>query len=117
MLCFSPADENGDTECYNPLDFVAIAPHQRDIDINSIAAALLPTPKGDAYWISGARAVCRCDLLGIGEPDVTRTKITGLSSMVSKVATSRFVNGSRKWPIPSFAPSGSVPSPTRRARC
>ncbi|MQW01949.1 TraM recognition domain-containing protein [Sinorhizobium medicae] len=57
MLRFSPADENGDTECYNPLDFVAIDPDQRDIDINSIAAALLPTPKGDAYWISDARAL------------------------------------------------------------
>ncbi|WLS01303.1 type IV secretory system conjugative DNA transfer family protein [Shinella sumterensis] len=57
VLRFSPADENGDTECYNPLDFVAIDPDQRDIDINSIAMALLPTPKGDAYWISDARAL------------------------------------------------------------
>lgn len=57
VLRFSPAHENGDTECYNPLDFVAIDPDQRDIDINSIATALLPTPKGDAYWISDARAL------------------------------------------------------------
>lgn len=57
VLRFSPADENGDTECYNPLDFVAIDPDQRDIDINSIATALLPTPKGDGYWISDARAL------------------------------------------------------------
>lgn len=57
VLRFSPADENGDTECYNPLDFVAIDPDQRDIDINSIATALLPTPKTDAYWISDARAL------------------------------------------------------------
>ncbi len=57
VLRFSPADENGNTECYNPLDFVAIDPDQRDIDINSIATALLPTPKGDAYWISDARAL------------------------------------------------------------
>jgi len=57
VLRFSPADENGDTECYNPLDFVAIDPDQRDIDINSIATALLPTPKGDVYWISDARAL------------------------------------------------------------
>ncbi len=57
VLRFSPADENGDTECYNPLDFVSIDPDQRDIDINSIATALLPTPKGDAYWISDARAL------------------------------------------------------------
>ncbi|MCA1371041.1 type IV secretory system conjugative DNA transfer family protein [Bradyrhizobium sp. BRP14] len=57
VLRFSPADETGDTECYNPLDFVAIDPDQRDIDINSIATALLPTPKGDAYWISDARAM------------------------------------------------------------
>ena len=57
VLRFSPADENGDTECYNPLDFVAIDPDQRDIDINSIATALLPMPKGDAYWISDARAL------------------------------------------------------------
>ena len=42
-LRFSTADENGDTECYNPLDFVAIDPDQRYIDINSIATALLPT--------------------------------------------------------------------------
>lgn len=57
VLRFSPADEEGDTECYNPLDFVAVDPDQRDIDINSIATALLPTPKGDAYWISDARAL------------------------------------------------------------
>ncbi len=57
VLRFSPADENGDTECYNPLDFVALDPDQRDIDINSIAMALLPTPKGDAYWISDGRAL------------------------------------------------------------
>ncbi len=57
VLRFSPADENGETECYNPLDFVAVDPDQRDIDINSIATALLPTPKGDAYWISDARAL------------------------------------------------------------
>jgi len=57
VLRFSPADEGGDTECYNPLDFVAIDPDQRDIDINSIATALLPTPKGDSYWISDARAL------------------------------------------------------------
>nr|MDX8331887.1 type IV secretory system conjugative DNA transfer family protein [Agrobacterium rosae] len=57
ILRFSPADESGDTECYNPLDFVAIDPDQRDIDINSIATALLPTPKGDSYWISDARAL------------------------------------------------------------
>jgi type IV secretion system protein VirD4 len=57
VLRFSPADENGYTECYNPLDFVAIDPDQRDIDINSIATALLPTPKGDAYWISDARSL------------------------------------------------------------
>lgn len=57
VLRFSPADENGDTECYNPLDFVALDPDQRDIDINSIAAALLPTPRGDAYWVADARAL------------------------------------------------------------
>lgn len=57
VLRFSPADENDDTECYNPLDFVAIDPDQRDIDITSIATALLPTPKGDPYWISDARAL------------------------------------------------------------
>ncbi len=57
VLRFSPADENGATECYNPLDFVAIDPDQRDIDINAIAAALLPTPKVDTYWIFDARAL------------------------------------------------------------
>ncbi|WP_160011083.1 type IV secretory system conjugative DNA transfer family protein [Rhizobium sp. 18055] len=57
VLRFSPADEAGDTECYNPLDFVAIDADQRDIDINSIATALLPTPKGDSYWIADARAL------------------------------------------------------------
>jgi type IV secretion system protein VirD4 len=51
VVRFSPADEKGETEKYNPLDFVSINPDQRDIDINSIAAALLPTPKNDAYWI------------------------------------------------------------------
>ena len=57
VLRFSPADEKGETECYNPLDFVAIDPDQRDIDINAIAAALLPTPKGDTYWVFDARAL------------------------------------------------------------
>lgn len=57
ILRFSPADEKGETECYNPLDFVAIDPDQRDIDINAIAAALLPTPKGDTYWVFDARAL------------------------------------------------------------
>lgn len=57
VLRFSPADETGNTECYNPLDFVAVDADQRDIDINSIATALLPTPKGDSYWISDARAL------------------------------------------------------------
>lgn len=57
VLRFSPADESGETECYNPLDFVAVDPDQRDIDINSIATALLPTPKGESYWIADARAL------------------------------------------------------------
>ena len=57
VLRFSPADERGKTECYNPLDFVAVDPDQRDIDINSIATALLPTPKGESYWIADARAL------------------------------------------------------------
>ncbi len=57
VVRFSPADENGETEKYNPLDFVSINPDQRDIDINSIAAALLPTPKNDAYWIQDGRAL------------------------------------------------------------
>ena len=57
VLRFSPADEDGDTEFYNPLDFVSLDPDQRDIDINSIAAALLPTPKSDSYWIADARAL------------------------------------------------------------
>jgi type IV secretion system protein VirD4 len=57
VVRFSPADEKGDTEKYNPLDFVSMDPDQRDIDINSIAAALLPTPKNDAYWIQDGRAL------------------------------------------------------------
>jgi type IV secretion system protein VirD4 len=57
VVRFSPADEKGETEKYNPLDFVSINPDQRDIDINSIAAALLPTPKNDAYWIQDGRAL------------------------------------------------------------
>ena len=61
VVRFSPADEKGETEKYNPLDFVSINPDQRDIDINSIAAALLPTPKNDAYWIQDCklRAILR----------------------------------------------------------
>lgn len=57
VVRFSPADEKGETEKYNPLDFVSLDPDQRDIDINSIAAALLPTPKNDAYWIQDGRAL------------------------------------------------------------
>ena len=57
VVRFSPADENGNTETYNPLDFVSTNPDQRDIDINTIAAALLPTPQHDAYWTLDGRAL------------------------------------------------------------
>jgi type IV secretion system protein VirD4 len=57
VVRFSPADENGNTETYNPLDFVSTNADQRDIDINTIAAALLPTPQHDAYWTLDGRAL------------------------------------------------------------
>jgi type IV secretory pathway TraG/TraD family ATPase VirD4 len=57
VVRFSPADESGNTETYNPLDFVSTDPDQRDIDINTIAAALLPTPQHDAYWTLDGRAL------------------------------------------------------------
>jgi type IV secretion system protein VirD4 len=57
VVRFSPADENGNTETYNPLDFVSTNPDQRDIDINTIAAALLPAPQHDAYWTLDGRAL------------------------------------------------------------
>jgi type IV secretion system protein VirD4 len=57
VVRFSPADENGNTETYNPLDYVSPDPDQRDLDIKSIAAALLPTPKTDTYWIEDGRAL------------------------------------------------------------
>ncbi len=72
VVRFSPADENGETEKYNPLDFVSLDPDQRDIDINSIAAALLPTPKNDAYWIQDGRALFSGVVSWVLEnPDVT----------------------------------------------
>lgn len=72
VLRFSPADEKGETECYNPLDFVAIDPDQRDIDINAITAALLPTPKGDTYWVFDARALLAGVIFWVLEtPDIS----------------------------------------------
>lgn len=71
VVRFSPADENGDTATYNPLDFVSTNPDQRDIDINTIAAALLPTPQHDAYWTLDGRALF-CGIISwvLENPDI-----------------------------------------------
>lgn len=57
VVRFSPADENGDTAFYNPLDFVRLDRGERDIDIRNMAAALFPMPTGsaDPYWVKDAR--------------------------------------------------------------
>lgn len=56
VVRYSPADENGETECYNPLDFISLDRDQRDIDIRNIAAALFPRPtSGDTYWVDDGR--------------------------------------------------------------
>lgn len=56
VIRFAPADENGQTECYNPLDFISLDRDQRDIDIRNIAAALFPRPAtGDTYWVDDGR--------------------------------------------------------------
>ena len=56
VLRFSPADEKGDTECYNPLDFISLDRDQRDIDIRNMAAALFPRPTtGETYWVDDGR--------------------------------------------------------------
>ncbi|CAM5272558.1 hypothetical protein ATER59S_00107 [Aquamicrobium terrae] len=56
VIRFSPADEKGETECYNPLDFISLDTDQRDIDIRNIAAALFPRPTtGETYWVDDGR--------------------------------------------------------------
>ena len=71
VVRFSPADENGNTETFNPLDFVSTNADQRDIDINTIAAALLPTPQHDAYWTLDGRALF-CGIISwvLENPDI-----------------------------------------------
>lgn len=57
VVRFAPADPDGDTEFYNPFDFIRLDPAQRDIDIRNMAAAIFPTPPGstDPYWVKDAR--------------------------------------------------------------
>lgn len=56
VVRFAPADEDGETECYNPLDFISLDRDQRDIDIRNVAASLFPRPAtGDTYWVDDGR--------------------------------------------------------------
>lgn len=57
VVRFSPADRDGNTEFYNPLQFISLDSAQRDIDLRNMAAALFPSPPGsaDPYWVNDAR--------------------------------------------------------------
>lgn len=57
VVRFSPADRDGNTEFYNPLQFISLDEAQRDIDLRNMAAALFPSPPGssDPYWVNDAR--------------------------------------------------------------
>jgi type IV secretion system protein VirD4 len=57
VVRFSPADRDGNTEYYNPLQFISLDSAQRDIDLRNMAAALFPSPPGssDPYWVNDAR--------------------------------------------------------------
>jgi type IV secretion system protein VirD4 len=57
VVRFAPADPDGKTECYNPMDFISLDSAQRDIDLRNIAAALFPRPpsNADPYWVNDAR--------------------------------------------------------------
>lgn len=57
VIRFSPADPDGNTAFYNPMDFISLDPGQRDIDLRNMAAALFPRPpaSADPYWVNDAR--------------------------------------------------------------
>lgn len=57
VVRFAPADPDGKTACYNPMDFISLDSAQRDIDLRNIAAALFPRPpsNADPYWVNDAR--------------------------------------------------------------
>ncbi|NTE53179.1 type IV secretory system conjugative DNA transfer family protein [Agrobacterium tumefaciens] len=59
VVRFAPADRNGNTEFYNPMDFISLDSSQRDIDLRNMAAALFPKPPGnsDPYWVMDARTL------------------------------------------------------------
>ena len=56
VFFFNPADPDGKTHCYNPLDFVSAEPGRRVDDVQKIAHLLLP---GDAkdFWPVEARTL------------------------------------------------------------
>jgi len=57
VVRFAPADRDGNTACYNPMDFISLDSAQRDIDLRNMAAALFPRPpaSADPYWVNDAR--------------------------------------------------------------
>jgi len=56
VFFFNPADPDGNTHCYNPLDFISLEPGRRVDDIQKIAHILIP---GDAakFWPPEARTL------------------------------------------------------------
>jgi type IV secretion system protein VirD4 len=56
---FSPADPEGRSHCYNPLDAVRKEGADRISDLQRLAAILLPTPAGsrDAFWQEEGRSL------------------------------------------------------------
>lgn len=57
VVRFAPADRDGNTAFYNPMDFISLDSAQRDIDLRNMAAALFPRPpvNADPYWVNDAR--------------------------------------------------------------
>jgi type IV secretion system protein VirD4 len=54
IFCWVPADQNGISHCYNPLDWISRKPGQMVDDVQKISAILLPKQE---FWTNEARTL------------------------------------------------------------
>ena len=54
VFCWSPADVQGKTHCYNPLDWISRQPGQMVDDVQKIASLLMPKQE---FWTNEARTL------------------------------------------------------------
>lgn len=54
VYCWNPADPDGKSHCYNPLDWVSAKPGQRVDDVQKIANLLMPEQD---FWVNEARSL------------------------------------------------------------